>query len=1359
MGRINDLLNKRYQKRTRRLPAVVQEVPFDANGRPLGYILCKIGSQTNIKVYTGINDVYYPGDYLSIEQYGEAAAADYVAVSYHGGIRPDSGIYEFPDDTVITGGETGPVTPQTFAAGDLVFGNPNDANWWFDYSSGIMYLRSGASNNGNISSSGTITLGASTVPYLFLSSSGIQFKDSGSVMAGMNASSFFIGASSGVNGLYYNNGSLIVDGTIYANSGSFSGAIYADSGSFSGAIYATSGSFSGTINATGGSISGDLNVGSVTPYVNISGASALIQSSNYASGTEGWRIFASGAEFENITARGSIKTAVFEKSLITAFAGGQVIAKSAAVLAGNCTVENGVFGFEVYLQSGDEPFESTDIIYFKNDISSTYAVIFSQNGDGLYEAIFLEGNSSATYYAGETVIDYGPSGYGKVYLAADQTNSPYLSIATHQTSGSDPVWTERVRLGNLGGIASACDGYGLWTDNGFFSGTVYASAGSFTGLINATSGSFTGTIYAESGSFAGTVKATAGCIGGWNIGTGSITSTSVGMATPAGDATYAFWAGSDTPANAEFFVTHTGSLRTTSGCILGTVVPGPSSSINGKYIIAETIAASNISASAITTDKLTASAITADVIKAGAITATTIAASAITSEKISANAITAGTIAASAITATKIAANAVTSATITASAVTADKIAANSVTSDKISVTKLSALAADMGSLTAGSIVIGTTNKIWLNDSGDGALAIGGATKGTAPFRVTSTGGLTATTANISGSISAISASFNNSVAIGSGTPYILITGSTAASNTKIGTSDFVSNTTGWQIDGAGNAEFNNVTARGSIRTAVFEKSLVTAFAGSQMVSKSSSVLASTCTLSDTTFTLVVKKQAGGAPFADGDLIYIKTETKHVYATVDAGSESGNNWSYTATYKSGDTSGTFYTGETVVDFGPDTAGRLLLTADSACSPYLSIATHDMGASPAWTERARLGNLGGITSACDGYGLWTDNGYFTGVISAQSGSISGSLMLGTDGGIYQGTETFSSPSTGLKIWNDNGIGRIAGFNSTASQWGGDTEGKFRAGGVLLDADGITLVAENDTSNHIKFKDGAVQTAKIYSFIDSSDSDSRYTEFYAGDGDVNSYLKLTALGTGTNISSVLLYSDDDGMSSVWSIANQTKINFGSNTGVVFKIMNNTAASKFTVESTGKLNALSASISGSFAATSASISGSIGGTNETLSGSIGAVSACLSGSIGVGTNVRYSGSLVGTRGGTAYTGYMFVPSLCPIQNASFLNRASVATGTSPLDLSANWTIPGSVKAVAVRASFMWANAGNGNYALIRPKDGSYGSVVCRSNAAGIFNDSSGIVPCDSNGDIEVVIGGTAASLAHVEIWGYYI
>jgi hypothetical protein len=68
-----------------------------------------------------------------------------------------------------------------------------------------------------------------------------------------------------------------------------------------------------------------------------------------------------------------------------------------------------------------------------------------------------------------------------------------------------------------------------------------------------------------------------------------------------------------------------------------------------------------------------------------------------------------------------------------------------------------------------------------------------------------------------------------------------------------------------------------------------------------------------------------------------------------------------------------------------------------------------------------------------------------------------------LTLGASGGIYQGSGTFASPTTGLKVWNESGIGRIAGYNGGTVQWYANTDGKLYAGGgrIILDANGITI----------------------------------------------------------------------------------------------------------------------------------------------------------------------------------------------------------------------------------------------------------------------------------------------------------
>lgn len=65
----------------------------------------------------------------------------------------------------------------------------------------------------------------------------------------------------------------------------------------------------------------------------------------------------------------------------------------------------------------------------------------------------------------------------------------------------------------------------------------------------------------------------------------------------------------------------------------------------------------------------------------------------------------------------------------------------------RITTGSLAAICADLGTVTAGSIVVGSTNKLWLNDASDGVLAVGGSTKAAAPFHVSAAGHLDATDA------------------------------------------------------------------------------------------------------------------------------------------------------------------------------------------------------------------------------------------------------------------------------------------------------------------------------------------------------------------------------------------------------------------------------------------------------------------------------------------------------------------------------------------------------------------------------------------------------------------------------------
>ena len=92
-----------------------------------------------------------------------------------------------------------------------------------------------------------------------------------------------------------------------------------------------------------------------------------------------------------------------------------------------------------------------------------------------------------------------------------------------------------------------------------------------------------------------------------------------------------------------------------------------------------------------------------------------------------------------------------------------------------------------------------------------------------------------------------------------------------------------------------------------------------------------------------------------------------------------------------------------------------------------------------------------------------------------------------LTLGTSGGIYQGTGTFASPTTGLKVWNDGGVGRIGGYNATVPQWYASTDGKLYAGAgaVTLDANGVSIAA-TDTLQDVrsyKFLTGTTLASRL------------------------------------------------------------------------------------------------------------------------------------------------------------------------------------------------------------------------------------------------------------------------------------
>ncbi len=98
------------------------------------------------------------------------------------------------------------------------------------------------------------------------------------------------------------------------------------------------------------------------------------------------------------------------------------------------------------------------------------------------------------------------------------------------------------------------------------------------------------------------------------------------------------------------------------------------------------------------------------------------------------------------------------------------------------------------------------------------------------------------------------------------------------------------------------------------------------------------------------------------------------------------------------------------------------------------------------------------------------------------VSAQMGSLhmDGVIDIATTGGIYQGSGTFAAPTTGLKLFNSGGVGKLSGYNAGVEQITLDTDGKLKAGAgaVVLDAGGVKVGITS-----------SVLAAQSYQFVDS------------------------------------------------------------------------------------------------------------------------------------------------------------------------------------------------------------------------------------------------------------------------------
>lgn len=242
--------------------------------------------------------------------------------------------------------------------------------------------------------------------------------------------------------------------------------------------------------------------------------------------------------------------------------------------------------------------------------------------------------------------------------------------------------------------------------------------------------------------------------------------------------------------------------------------------------------------------------------------------------------------------------------------------------------------------------------------------------------------------------------------------------------NLQSGNPGFVSGLTGWQITYNGNAEFNNIWARGELHATVFVKDEVHATGGTMMVATagklySDAVIDSTTVDEDAwivqsnevgfgsdwdvqsnvggfgtewTYQIILNyieiddpPSGPGFYFQQFDIVRSKTEvptgiTDFWFEIVDAMQFDG--YSRYSVIKHSGTDGTLPAGAAVVSYGVEGDGRILLTSDLNYAPYMDVFTVGpevwTGNAGAIVPHVRIGRLDGVgvtaTSGIEQYGM-------------------------------------------------------------------------------------------------------------------------------------------------------------------------------------------------------------------------------------------------------------------------------------------------------------------------------------------------------------------------------------------------
>jgi len=261
------------------------------------------------------------------------------------------------------------------------------------------------------------------------------------------------------------------------------------------------------------------------------------------------------------------------------------------------------------------------------------------------------------------------------------------------------------------------------------------------------------------------------------------------------------------------------------------------------------------------------------------------------------------------------------------------------------------------------------------------------------------------------------------------------------SSSGTIQTTDFQSSLFGtghgWKIGSDGIAEFEEARIRGTLSTAVFEKDTISAVGGAVIIANATTISGSDILSGATTFSV-----ASSAGFVAGEYLVAKatsstgfTEETFKVESVAAGQLMVSRSGAIPTMSSG---------QVIVSKGASGSGFIMLNGSSGDdTPYIQMAVRTGSGIGDLETKVMLGDLGSLASSTTfgdlsgQTGLYTDNVYLKGAISASAGEIGGwsigATKLSTGGFeiAASGSNDYAISSSGFTV-NHNGLVAASNF---------------------------------------------------------------------------------------------------------------------------------------------------------------------------------------------------------------------------------------------------------------------------------------------------------------------------------------